>query len=184
MSEHENESKKETNDNALVAEDIPLPRLQETVFNDEGLREYVSDLIALAESITVSEKLGPTVRAMSAQNDLKGAAERLILGQSVAAQVRYKFDEKAWCDTLMKTADGVKLVRIELLILCDSARLVGCLPCPLQVFWVLYLERHHRQRRVHNHHSRRLLCCVCQRPPILKRNESSQIRPTQESIGQ
>lgn len=75
-----------------------------------------SDLAALYRDIAV------LAEAVSVRIDEGGGgARRLGLGAAFSAvedgtahrmQIRYRFDDQVWCDTLMREGGGVRLVRV------------------------------------------------------------------------
>jgi hypothetical protein len=95
------------------AESIALPDLQSSTLDAETLDQLFFDLAKLAEVLDVRLKAAATARANAAAASLEDARLALVQGQTLAAQVRYRFQGVEWIDTLMKTADGVRLVRMR-----------------------------------------------------------------------
>jgi hypothetical protein len=94
-------------------ENIALPDLQSSALDPETLEQLFFDLSQLAEVLDVRLKAAPTARANPVAPSLEDARLALVQGQTLAAQIRYRFRGVEWIDTLMKTAEGVRLVRMR-----------------------------------------------------------------------
>jgi hypothetical protein len=90
-----------------------LPELQQSDLDDAALSALVTDLLALATLHEVRVKGAGERHADAAPLDLRAAIGRLRAGEVLAVQVRYGYAERAWIDTLTRTRDGVRLIRIE-----------------------------------------------------------------------
>lgn len=89
----------------------PLPELWEFALNAAGLEQLVSDLLQHAEILSVTEKLRAGQHAGEAQVVPAEALARLWEGTIAGVQIRYRFADAEWCDTLRRRPDDVHLVR-------------------------------------------------------------------------
>jgi hypothetical protein len=90
----------------------PLPTIWDKILDSATLDQYFKDLAAHAEMISVQEKQSPTEYVHENTMDLSVAREKVMSGNARAVQIRYRFDEQEWCDTLIRKASGVKLIRM------------------------------------------------------------------------
>ena len=92
----------------------PLPDLQDAILSSAQLDALFADL---AEHATIGEiilKGGATQRANPrAKPSLEEALAALRAGTTRGVQIRYLHEGSEWWDTLMRTQEGVRLVRIE-----------------------------------------------------------------------
>lgn len=90
-----------------------LPRLNDTILDDETLEQLFVDIAALCQILGVTARgHGPQTRA-SDQNITLSDARELFLARAVnGLQIRYIHAGTEWWDTLMHTPDGTRLVRI------------------------------------------------------------------------
>lgn len=91
-----------------------LPTLQTADLDEEGLDALLVDLAACAEDIEIVVKSAPAARAEGAAPALRAALERFRAGELRGVQIRYRFEGRLWCDTLIRTAGGARLVRSPL----------------------------------------------------------------------
>ena len=98
-----------------VAEPEPkLPALQQTVLDAPTLEALFRDLAQCTQILAVVPKGAPQAYAPDRGIDLEAARAGLISGQFRGVQVRYRYEGQEWCDTLLATPGGVRLVRISL----------------------------------------------------------------------
>jgi hypothetical protein len=90
----------------------PLPAIWDKLLDATTLDQYFKDLATHAEIISVQEKQSPTEYVQENTMDLSVVREKMISGTTRAVQIRYRFEEQEWCDTLMCQASGVKLIRM------------------------------------------------------------------------
>ncbi len=91
-----------------------LPELREGWLEAEQVRALFADLRACANAPSVQLKAGAEQRARSAPADLDAAEAALLDGRVRGVQIRYGYQGSHWCDTLVRTPRGVRLVRIRL----------------------------------------------------------------------
>ncbi|MCK6503549.1 hypothetical protein L6R53_09150 [Myxococcota bacterium] len=89
----------------------PLPAVDEGLLDAVGLRALLDDIQACTTVREVQVKGGPTRRADAA--DLHGARRALLAGEVRGVQVRYEHQGGTWCDTVLVTPRGYKVVRIR-----------------------------------------------------------------------
>jgi ferredoxin-type protein NapG len=93
--------------------EIELPELTEAELDDDALCTLFRDLGAAAEIDDIRCKQAPDRRAGASRISLEEALAWLLEGRVRGAQVRYRYDGKAWCDTILATPTGHRVVRIE-----------------------------------------------------------------------
>ena len=92
----------------------PLPELQDMVLDAATLTQLVADLETHAEVLDVRSKGGASRRASAAPLELREGVDQLLGGQVFGIQVRYLYEGSEWRDTLMRTEQGVRLVRMQM----------------------------------------------------------------------
>lgn len=99
----------------------PLPPLQIADLDEAPWCALLDDIESVAELDGVAWKTGPTayasapgVSAPDGGSRTKIAAVRAALASAapLSLQLRYRFDGRRWCDTLMRSGGNVRLVRI------------------------------------------------------------------------
>lgn len=97
-------------------EELPLPDLHQATLDEATLEQLFFDIRHAAELLSVSLKGGEQARAsgLDGADPLEQARELLRQGRVAGAQLRYRHDGRVWCDTLMNSPEGVRLVRIAL----------------------------------------------------------------------
>jgi len=93
----------------------PLPELQDAVIDVATLQALVADLLEHAAAVEVRTKGGSRTRADQGTIGLEGAVAALLAGETHGVQIRYRFEDTEWSDTLIRVADGVRLVRTRML---------------------------------------------------------------------
>jgi len=100
----------------MTGANLNLPALRTADLDEEGLDTLLTDLAACAEDIELVVKSGPAARAECAAASLQLAIQRFRAGELRGVQIRYRFEGRVWCDTLMRTATGMRLVRSQVLV--------------------------------------------------------------------
>lgn len=95
------------------ATEPPLPVLYESLLSWERLDDLLRDIALAGELLEVRLKGHPTARAAAAPADLAAARTALRDRTAVAVQICYRHQSATWRDTLLCTAGGVRLVRIQ-----------------------------------------------------------------------
>jgi hypothetical protein len=91
---------------------LDLPPLQAACLGWPLVDELFDDIAALAAHVQVRLKLAAERHAEPGATDLATARRALRDGTAAGAQIRYVHAGKAWCDTLVREAHGLRLVRI------------------------------------------------------------------------
>jgi hypothetical protein len=93
-----------------------LPPLREAVLSEEQVRQLFADIEAFASEILLMQRLAGSARATpsatSATEQLGTAQQRLLAGAIARVQIRYRWDDSHWIDTLERRDSGIRLVRI------------------------------------------------------------------------
>lgn len=91
---------------------LTIPELHIATLDDATLDQLLFDVAHAATSVEVRLKGGPTALAWGASPSLAEARVTLQRGEASAMQLRYAFRGKTWVDTLMRTPEGIRLVRM------------------------------------------------------------------------
>lgn len=91
----------------------PLPELHAAALDPGTLAALFDDLERAAEAVEVRLKGAAAGHAAAGAVPLREAERLLVEGRVRGVQVRYRWAGAAWCDTLLRGADGVRLVRME-----------------------------------------------------------------------
>ena len=91
----------------------PLPEMREAVLSNDDLAALVADLQALTQIQSVIGKAGARQHSSDSPLTIETAAARLTTGTLPAAQVHYRYDGSEWTDTLIRSPQGIKLVRCQ-----------------------------------------------------------------------
>ena len=92
--------------------DLKLPPLQQTVLDGPTTAALFRDLAACTRVLSITPKTaaaGHTTGTIT----LDAAATGLRDGSLRGVQIRYHYDEREWCDTLIATPTGLRVVRIS-----------------------------------------------------------------------
>jgi hypothetical protein len=90
----------------------PLPELRQALLSPEEVRALAADLLACTQLGEVLEKTRDRSHA-DGQPSLSAAIERLLDGRVTGMQVRYRYQDQEWTDTLMAASGGFRLVRCQ-----------------------------------------------------------------------
>jgi len=97
----------------VTPENTPLPQLQDTLLEPETLELLFQDIQRCAVVNEVQLKGGPMVMASGQSVPLDEARVALQEGRVLGVQIRYWFNGANWWDTLLRTPQGIRLIRIE-----------------------------------------------------------------------
>lgn len=93
-----------------------LPPMREAFLSEEQVRQLFADIEAFASEITLMQRLPGSARATpsatSVTEQLGTAQQRLLVGAIARVQIRYRWDDRHWIDTLERRDSGIRLVRI------------------------------------------------------------------------
>lgn len=92
---------------------LGLAQLVEGVLDEPMVDALFRDLEQCTKVLEVSVKFA--ARGYVAEGAIGlGAARRMLAGQEVrGVQIRYRYDGREWCDTLMRLPGGVRIVRVR-----------------------------------------------------------------------
>lgn len=90
---------------------VELPPVYAEDLDDDAVRDLLRDIELRGSILEVRLKGGAQARATPARQGWEAARSAFASGQVVGLQVRYAHEGAVWCDTLMRTRDGVRLVR-------------------------------------------------------------------------
>ena len=93
--------------------DEPLPEMSDAVLGDDEVAALMRDLRALTKIDEIIVKSGPGRADDAKQLTLDDAAQMLFERTVRGVQIRYRYDESLWMDTLMPVAEGIRLVRVR-----------------------------------------------------------------------
>lgn len=93
--------------------ELQLPGVHSALLDADTLAELFRDLSLVARVLDVRVKGHPASYSSSAEWTLDAAGAALASGQVGAIQVRYELGAEVWRDTLLRTAEGTRLVRIK-----------------------------------------------------------------------
>ena len=92
-------------------EEVALLPLQTGDLDDAELCQLLFDIEHAAELLDVRVKARPGRYAEAGRPALAEAAGLLRGGDVLAMQVRYRAQGQVWCDTLLRTPSGFRIVR-------------------------------------------------------------------------
>ena len=87
------------------------PQLFQSELNPDEVEALFADLKLGAEVTHVQVKMATGKGAADSKMTLTEAHELLRLGQVAAIQIRYRYEQQDWCDTLMVLPHAVRIVR-------------------------------------------------------------------------
>lgn len=99
-----------------------LPELCQGLLDREQLSALVADLTELTQVQEVLLKGGEFSMAERSHMNLEIALEYLVRGQLRGVQVRYSWNGSHWMDTLLRSPEGIRLVRMPAPDLPESAQ--------------------------------------------------------------
>lgn len=92
--------------------EIELPELREGDLDEAGLRALFRDLAAATQIDDVRCKRGPEERAETSRISADDALVRLLEARVRGVQIRYRYKDEAWVDTILATTRGYRIVRL------------------------------------------------------------------------
>lgn len=96
----------------LGSSEIELPELTEAELDEAGLRALFRDLSAATTIEEIRCKQAPDRRADAAGTSADEALDGLLAGNVRGVQIRYRYDGQTWCDTVLATPRGHRVVRV------------------------------------------------------------------------
>lgn len=92
---------------------MDLPELRSGLLDADGLEALISDLAAYTNVYEIIVKSGATNHATPEGIDLPAAHDLLLGGAARGVQIRYRYDDADWWDTILRTPEGLRLTRIR-----------------------------------------------------------------------
>lgn len=93
-----------------------LPPMREAFLSEEQVRQLFADIEALASDILLMQRLAGSTRATASSASTAeqlGTARRSLLAGAIArVQIRYRWQDTHWIDTLERRDSGIRLVRV------------------------------------------------------------------------
>lgn len=93
--------------------DEPHPEMSDAVLSDDEVASLIRDLRACTVIDEIIVKSGPGHVNDAPQTSLDDAAQLLMERAVRGVQIRYRYDNARWMDTLMPIAEGIRLVRVR-----------------------------------------------------------------------
>ncbi len=93
------------------AEGPPVPLMVEGLIDATTLRQLFLDLATSGTVLGVREKSGPKSHTLGEELNLDDALARLLQRDARAVQVRYRFADHEWTDTILSHPGGFRVVR-------------------------------------------------------------------------
>lgn len=91
--------------------ELKLPPLQQTLLDPATAADLFRDLEACTQVLSITPKhsaAGHTSGSITLDQAQAGLSDGSLRG----AQVRYRYEDREWCDTLIGTPNGLRVVRI------------------------------------------------------------------------
>jgi hypothetical protein len=88
-----------------------VPLMVEGAIDADTLRRLFADLTEAATVVGVREKSSPAAYTAADETLPEVALERLLSGAARAIQVRYRFADYEWTDTILGLPGGFRVVR-------------------------------------------------------------------------
>lgn len=89
----------------------PVPAMWQADLDATALEQLFADLTASAEVLSLQGKAGAGRCASAEPLTLASARERLTSREIAGVQIRYRFENREWIDTLLRVGHGFRLVR-------------------------------------------------------------------------
>jgi hypothetical protein len=90
-----------------------LPELYDTLLDREALLQLTTDIETCGELLGVSLRRGARQHGDHAPVALRDAVMQVLDGSAAGLQLRYLHQGRQWWDTVLRTPDGFRLVRID-----------------------------------------------------------------------
>jgi len=104
-------------DDAVAATDegdgVGPVKLERRWLDAPGLVAHLRELAASAEGLEVRVKDAELGYSSAADTSLEEHAERLVRGELVALQARFRLDDSWWSDTVMRVRDRFHSIRMR-----------------------------------------------------------------------
>lgn len=91
----------------------PVPPMWQADLDAAALGQLFADLGTAAEVLSVQGKSGAGRYASPDPLTLEAAREQFASGEITGVQIRYRFEDREWIDTLLRVGRGFRLVRCQ-----------------------------------------------------------------------
>lgn len=95
-------------------DELRLPPVHEGHLDRAGVEQLFFDIEHAGRFIRARLKADPSKNSSAAPCSLAAAFEALERGQAVGVQLHYEHQTRLWCDTILRQADGYRVVRVDL----------------------------------------------------------------------
>lgn len=94
-----------------------LPPMRESLLSDEQVQQLFSDIESLASDVLLMQRTSTaqrtSVSSVTTVEQLNAAKVAILSGTISRAQIRYRWENANWIDTLERTGNSYRLVRIQ-----------------------------------------------------------------------
>ncbi|MEQ9408853.1 MAG: hypothetical protein RIK87_14045 [Fuerstiella sp.] len=104
---------RDNQNNSLLSDGPPMPEMCEALLSPRDVDALFQDLASCTSILSVQEKGSETGCAEDTVLTLATAQQRLLSHSVRAVQIRYRYDNHDWSDTLIHLPDGIRLVRCQ-----------------------------------------------------------------------
>lgn len=92
---------------------VHLPPVHEGHLDRAGVQQLFFDIEHAGRFIGARLKEAPGKHSSGTECGLAAALEALDRGQAVGVQLHYEHQTRLWCDTILRQADGYRVVRVD-----------------------------------------------------------------------
>lgn len=89
-------------------------RIYDAMLTPERLDELLADLGAHAKDLDVRVRRGTGRHSVLGKSDIGELGTLLSESSCTSVQIRYQFQGQVWCDSILRTPEGLRLVRTEM----------------------------------------------------------------------
>jgi len=98
----------------MPGQTLDLPELHQAILDPQTLDQLFTDIDQCTRLVEVMVKIAPQVHTPETTAfSLEQARQMFDEGSALGVQLRYVYQESHWWDTLMRTQQGIRLVRIR-----------------------------------------------------------------------
>ncbi|MEZ4655203.1 MAG: hypothetical protein R3E12_16820 [Candidatus Eisenbacteria bacterium] len=94
---------------AITARSLPV--VQTAVLDTATVEELLRDISSLADDLVIRLRFAGDLQSASRALSME-EAWRLLQGGAASVQVRYRFQDTNWCDSLIPGPGGYRFVRV------------------------------------------------------------------------
>lgn len=91
---------------------LPLPSVYDTLFQSEQLAQLFDDIAACTCVSEILLKNSEQTYGHTQPVTLEDAFQKVTQQEVRGVQIRYHYAGQDWCDTILKSQDGYRVVRI------------------------------------------------------------------------